>query len=362
MYTCKDKTIHISENTKHIGKHTFFENGTLHDTNTLLFVYDIVKQIDNLFFIDIGSHCGVFSLLVGQIPNSSVIAFEPNPEVFSCLEENIKLNHIQNIETFNIGLGDKQEEKELNVCIHHSGLSTFGTNLTRFTENTNKKKVQVKTLDDFMFKKIDFIKIDTEGFEYYIIKGGIQNIKKHKPNILLEIYDDNLKQTNVKKEELEYILKFLGYHKTFCIDTENYFFVYFKPTIISTFQQLMEIIYDEQHNNDVLFLSEHYQLKSNFMEIYSKISKIYDILFLEKGNSMFEEKIKDIIQQKKIIFIQYTENKQSIRNTNYFLLSTKCIQSIREFISVFPLENQYSLEEFLDFMSLTLSLKIGWIN
>jgi len=364
MYTIQDKNIIISENTKTIGKHTFFENGTLHDINTLLFIYYHLLHIEDILFIDIGAHCGVFSLLIGQIPNSTIYAFEPNPEVFECLQENIQLNNLSNIKTHNIGLGDKIEEKELNICINHSGLSTFGTNLTRFTQDTNKKiKVQVQTLDSFIFDKIDCIKIDTKGFEYYILKGGIQTIQKHKPNILLENYNDNLKQTNVNQKDLEYILKYLGYHPTHCIDQENFFFIHFKPTIVFNYNELLQTIYDTSHNNDILYTTQDYQLQCNFLETYSKINKLYDILFLEKGNSFLEEKLEQKIKENKnILFIEYQQNKLSIRNTNQFLLSNKCIQQIREFLTIFPLELKYTLEEFLDFMTLSLLLKVCWTN
>jgi FkbM family methyltransferase len=363
MYKIKDKNIIISENTKTIGKHTFFENGTLHDINTLLFIYYHLLHIEDILFIDIGAHCGVFSLLIGQIPNSTIYAFEPNPEVFECLQENIQLNNLSNIKAHNIGLGDKIEEKELNICINHSGLSTFGTNLTRFTQDTNKKKVQVQTLDSFTFDKIDCIKIDTEGFEYYILKGGIQTIQKHKPNILLEIYNDNLKQTNVNQKDLEYILKYLGYHKTHCIDQENFFFIYFKPTIVSNYKELLHTIQDTTHNNDILYMEYDYQLNPYFIQTYANINKLYDILFLEKGNSFLEEKLEEKIQENNnILFIEYQPNKLSIRNTNNFLLSKKCITLIRKFLTIFPLELEYTLEEFLDFMTLSLSLKICWTN
>lgn len=49
-----------------------------------------------------------------------------------------------------------------------------------------KYEIKIKTLDSYMFKKIDLIKIDTEGFEFEVLKGGEASIKKYKPIIIFE--------------------------------------------------------------------------------------------------------------------------------------------------------------------------------
>lgn len=55
------------------------------------------------------------------------------------------------------------------------------------TEEEGGEEVKIKTLDSFNIKeKIDLIKIDVEGFEYFALSGGIQTIKKNKPVILIE--------------------------------------------------------------------------------------------------------------------------------------------------------------------------------
>ena len=61
--------------------------------------------------------------------------------------------------------------------------------LLNFGENS-KEKIRLKTIDKFVkknkIKKIDFIKIDTEGSEYFILKGGLKTIEKFKPIIQFE--------------------------------------------------------------------------------------------------------------------------------------------------------------------------------
>ena len=114
------------------------------------------------------------------------------------------INDITNITTYKIALGDKQCKSILNTCISHSGLHTMGDNLLRFND-IKQVEVDVDTLDNIFFNNninVDYIKIDTEGYEYYILKGGEKTIKKNKPIIQLEYNIINMKQCNIISEEL----------------------------------------------------------------------------------------------------------------------------------------------------------------
>lgn len=59
--------------------------------------------------------------------------------------------------------------------------------------------------------KIDFIKIDVEGFEYEVLAGGSEVIKKWKPVLFIELDDNNLKENNKNAKELVELLVGFGY-------------------------------------------------------------------------------------------------------------------------------------------------------
>jgi len=96
-----------------LGKYKieFLEPLSLHSE----FIYIFKKKIYNFesdkispLIIDVGSYIGISLLLFKDIyPSSRIIAFEPDPNVFSILQRNVKNNSLQNIELINSAIGDK---------------------------------------------------------------------------------------------------------------------------------------------------------------------------------------------------------------------------------------------------------------
>ena len=76
-------------------------------------------------------------------------------------------------------------------------------------------KINVDTIDNLFYENdilVDFIKIDTEGWEYFILQGGEKTIQKYKPFIQIEWCEMNMKQCNVDMHEFRrYIDDKMGY-------------------------------------------------------------------------------------------------------------------------------------------------------
>jgi FkbM family methyltransferase len=127
--------------------------------------------------IDIGAHIGIMSYNMSP-KFETVHAFEIQPDVYHCLTENLKTKNINNVKTYNVGIGDKQEKVDLNF----SERKTFSTHV----KPNSSGEHQVMPLDAYKFKDIDFIKIDAEGYEPLIALGALETIKRDKPVILFE--------------------------------------------------------------------------------------------------------------------------------------------------------------------------------
>ena len=98
----------------------------------------------------------------------------------------------------------------------------MGENPLRFND-IHPVEVEIDTLDNIFYNndiKVDFIKIDTEGYEYNILKGGEKTIKKYKPIIQLEYNVTNMKQCNINPEQLLNYINELGYKQHNLIDEE----------------------------------------------------------------------------------------------------------------------------------------------
>ena len=59
--------------------------------------------------------------------------------------------------------------------------------------------------------KVDFIKIDTEGAELFVLRGGLETIKKHRPAVLCEYWAPNTAQFGYHPDAITSLMETLGY-------------------------------------------------------------------------------------------------------------------------------------------------------
>jgi FkbM family methyltransferase len=176
--------------------HDFYE------VNLLNNISDYIKP--NSIILDIGSNIGNHTLYFKKILNArKVYAFEPQTGVFSILMKNIELNKLSDVTVFNIGLG----AKNTNGSIDFDGKIQNNLGGTSIREDKEGELV-IKKLDDVGIEdKIDFIKIDTEGFEVDVLTGAIQTIKKSMPYIWVETFDNRYNQVFDILSSVGYVLK-----------------------------------------------------------------------------------------------------------------------------------------------------------
>ena len=133
-------------------------------------------------FLDIGANAGVYTILCGAVLDLEVVAFEPIPATYSRLLENIHLNYIDDkVVAINKGLSDQ------------NGSLNFITNLDATNHVTTDSSIDsieipVVKLDDEL-KEVDFIptvmKIDVEGFEFFVLKGADKLLSNTKLNVII---------------------------------------------------------------------------------------------------------------------------------------------------------------------------------
>lgn len=138
-----------------------------------------VKEFNT--YIDIGAHNGDTSVPFLDT-FKKVICFEPNPESFKELSNNKQL------ECYNVALGDKDTTAILAMNSNTKNPEHGSLHKDRIASWSGESyNVEVKTLDSFkFFENVDFVKIDTEQYEYYVIQGAIKTIKKNRPTIFFE--------------------------------------------------------------------------------------------------------------------------------------------------------------------------------
>lgn len=172
-------------------------------------------------FFDVGAHFGYFSALGAACVGKSgeVHIFEPAPICFEHLD-NLKLKNPEYHFIVNkVGVGDKNEKKELFLsCPPHLSSHTM---IPCFLETKNipefkKVEVFVIRLDEYIKEKRimpKLIKIDVEGFEFAVLKGLENYFKetKYRPIIICEINPNAYSLLGHTLDDLYQFIKFYGY-------------------------------------------------------------------------------------------------------------------------------------------------------
>ena len=163
--------------------------GNFEKTGEKSFIRLIKNEIN--FSIDVGANVGNYTKLLLSETSSKVISFEPLPEAFNELKK-IKLEYENRLDIYNVAIGIENNKLDLFYGDKKSEKASLVPNLEKLSFvgdlNKNKISVEVKKLDHFESyfsdKQIDFIKIDTEGFEYEVLRGAEKLLKKHKPKFI----------------------------------------------------------------------------------------------------------------------------------------------------------------------------------
>ena len=145
--------------------------------------------------IDIGAHKGGYLYLMLQLVGDSgqIVAFEPQSILFKYLMRMKTMFNWQNVTIEHLALSDEEGEAKLLIPTNNiSKASAPGATIVDNRERNDigfSEQVATNSLDNYCEKysiKPDFLKIDVEGNELPIFKGGINTLRKYKPKIYVE--------------------------------------------------------------------------------------------------------------------------------------------------------------------------------
>lgn len=151
---------------------------------------------------DIGAHVGFYTLLAARRvgPGGHIYAFEPLARNVSFLERHIQINELDNVSLQQMAISDR------------SGTVSFGGGVSSSTGHittSGEEQVQASALDDLLDTgEIDppaLMKIDVEGAEGAVLRGGKELISNHKPGIFLATHG------TVTHQECTAFLRSMGY-------------------------------------------------------------------------------------------------------------------------------------------------------
>ena len=107
----------VSDETLQLTPYTFMQNNQLWENDSINYFYKQMLPTEKYNIIDIGAQSGLYSLYAKYLPLSTFYSFEPFTPTFNLLNQNIELNNISNVQTYNIGLSNTKGKMILNTCI-----------------------------------------------------------------------------------------------------------------------------------------------------------------------------------------------------------------------------------------------------
>jgi FkbM family methyltransferase len=163
----------------------------------------------NAICMDIGANIGIMTLIMGDLcSDGGVFAVEPSSRNLVFLKENLQFNQISNVTVLQYALWDRPCDMdlfyidELAACAflepnrtHESGIRKIKAVVTQpwlatVTLHHQSETVSCVRLDDLAvsidLKRLDFIKLDAEGAENAVLRGGLHTLHRYHPALIAE--------------------------------------------------------------------------------------------------------------------------------------------------------------------------------
>jgi FkbM family methyltransferase len=193
---------------KIVDYHDNLNNCELETNGELAFLQRNIADFKTVF--DVGANVGEWSLLVnGLRPEASVYSFEPVGATYQKLASQ---NFNQNTKLYNLALGDSVGETEFFINADDSTLNSA------YNRNDNRgasEKVKMDTVDNFCMvnkiEKIDFLKIDVEGYELAVLRGAKKMIADHKIGVVQFEYGGTYIDAHILLKDVFVLFQFEGY-------------------------------------------------------------------------------------------------------------------------------------------------------
>ncbi|MEI6487960.1 MAG: FkbM family methyltransferase [Bacteroidota bacterium] len=185
--------------------------------------FQFLKLIpNNSFVLDIGANIGIMTVHLARISNSNTVySFEPMPSNIEALKRIINYFKLTNVKLIEAALGNSEGQVEMVMPViskvKMQGLShVVHQSITEFNEG-EKCKVPLLMLDKMdelinSNKRISAIKIDVENFEYFVLEGAKGLIKKYRPIVYAELWE------NENRENCFELFKNLAYKTMVVVD------------------------------------------------------------------------------------------------------------------------------------------------
>jgi len=173
-----------------------------YQTGEKFFIEKILSKCDPKLCIDVGANKGDYTINILKNTSATVISFEPLSRCYDTLKKRTK-NFGKRSIVINKGVGSENTKKNIFFDEVNTTHASFLESIKQipYVKNESQELVEIITLDEYFknkfYEAIDFIKIDTEGFEHEVLVGSKNIIENLKPKFIQ--IEFNLHQLYQKK-------------------------------------------------------------------------------------------------------------------------------------------------------------------
>ena len=158
---------------------------------------------------DVGANQGLYTLWLARVAASGhVYAFEPDPELFECLEQNVRNNVLTNISTIRAAASNRS-----GTLAFTANRLNRGDNRVTESPDSSLERVKAVTLDEILaHSRLDLLKIDVQGFEIEVLLGAHETLRNNPGlTIAFEFWPYGLRQADHQPTELLDLLREAGF-------------------------------------------------------------------------------------------------------------------------------------------------------
>ena len=143
---------------------------------------------------DVGANVGIYVLQIARwsAPDGRIVAFEPNPATLDVLRAHVAMNQLESRVTIvPKGAGARAGSAELYDSAAGSGLSRVGAPNPGIHVAVAPTSIALTTIDDYCRESgavPDWILIDVEGYEYEVLQGAVETLRRHQPRVVVELH------------------------------------------------------------------------------------------------------------------------------------------------------------------------------
>jgi FkbM family methyltransferase len=154
--------------------------------------------------LDIGANLGYYSVRMAAVVSQGggrVFSFEPDPLAFYLLTKNRQENHLENVvSVFQVACGDRDSA---GVLVRDLNPANYGGGHVRDAATQNGSPTAIRRVDDLVPEdvRVDFVKIDIEGYEPLALRGMERILTRDRPAIVMEFNPPALRSNGTDAPE-----------------------------------------------------------------------------------------------------------------------------------------------------------------